>query len=742
MKKKSKISKTITESKDDRPLLELVMIVKNAESVIIPTLKTVKKYIDYFTILDTGSTDNTVSIISQEMSDCKGNIYQEPFVDFSTSRNRALELVGGRCKFTLFLDDTYHLHGGDRLREILKSKGKDNDCFDIRIFNPEEKKIYYSTRILATKAGYRYKYRVHEIPDTKYPGYPIKNEDIYLSDHDNIFTHQRSKARFVRDITGLEKDLKDYPNDTRVIYYLGMTNVMLENYEEARKWMLKYISKHRSRDEYLYHTHYNLALVLYRLRKDWKEIEDNLKKAIDIFPNRAEPYYKIASNYYREGDVNNAYSILKHIRTFPIPYNFNMDVEMDIYNVKIPYLYIETSMILASQGMKIDSKEIDKLLERMISENPSNYQFLNIREMIKPSSTSSITKYNNTKTVVIYTSFFQNQIWDPKEFRNSLVSGSEIMARNLAVELSRFGYKTFLFGNFKNSETDYQCNIEGVEFIDNSEYLTWVKSHYIHYLIVSRFPTNILYLPNIEKVYLWMHDVYPDYEYIQAHKTKFKGVLALCNWHRKLLMKEFNIPEEMVKITRNAIYPERFLNKDVEKVRNRFIWASDPSRGLKYLLQMMPKIKENIPEASLHIFANKNLISDTDLKFIEENDYIHLEGRKSQEEIALEYLKSDFWLYPTDFEETYCITAVEAQLAGCMCITLDIGSLNEIVGDRGVVIKGKADDEKTISQLYDYLFLLAEEPDIKEEFTSKAREWAIKQDYRNLAIEWSRDVLN
>ena len=47
-----------------KPLLELVMIVKDSGEDIIPMLKAAKPYIDNWTILDTGSTDNTMNLIN------------------------------------------------------------------------------------------------------------------------------------------------------------------------------------------------------------------------------------------------------------------------------------------------------------------------------------------------------------------------------------------------------------------------------------------------------------------------------------------------------------------------------------------------------------------------------------------------------------------------------------------------------------------------------------------------------
>ena len=78
-------------------LITIVLMVKNEEAVIEKTLEPfVEGGITSFFIFDTGSTDNTISIT--ELFFKKHNIehyviLQEPFIDFGTSRNRALDLA-------------------------------------------------------------------------------------------------------------------------------------------------------------------------------------------------------------------------------------------------------------------------------------------------------------------------------------------------------------------------------------------------------------------------------------------------------------------------------------------------------------------------------------------------------------------------------------------------------------------------------------------------------------------------
>ena len=164
-------------------LLELVMIVKNSGDILKDCLSINKKYIDHWTILDTGSSDNTVSNIKEELKDIPGNLYIEEFVDFSHSRNRSLELSSKKCKYQIILDDSYIINGGDNLRKFLNNS-KD-DCIAIKIgkyINRFLHNDYFSKRIIKTSKNLRYKYRIHE--DIYLPNYNF----IEINDP-NIFIH-------------------------------------------------------------------------------------------------------------------------------------------------------------------------------------------------------------------------------------------------------------------------------------------------------------------------------------------------------------------------------------------------------------------------------------------------------------------------------------------------------------------------------------------------------------------------
>ena len=73
------------------PTISLCMIVKNEEMHIARCLDSVAKLVDEIVIVDTGSTDKTVEIVSNYTS----NIYSHSWTDdFSDARNYSFSKIG------------------------------------------------------------------------------------------------------------------------------------------------------------------------------------------------------------------------------------------------------------------------------------------------------------------------------------------------------------------------------------------------------------------------------------------------------------------------------------------------------------------------------------------------------------------------------------------------------------------------------------------------------------------------
>lgn len=96
------------------------MIVKNEEKVMERSLGSVKEFIDYWVIVDTGSTNKTIEVIQKFFKDKPGELHQRPWVDLAYNRQEALELAKSKGDYILFMDadDTLTFEEGFELPEL------------------------------------------------------------------------------------------------------------------------------------------------------------------------------------------------------------------------------------------------------------------------------------------------------------------------------------------------------------------------------------------------------------------------------------------------------------------------------------------------------------------------------------------------------------------------------------------------------------------------------------------------
>ena len=73
-----------------RPALGLVMILKNEAGTIARTIESIRPHIDFWTVVDTGSSDETRDIVAAELAGVPGQLLERPFEDFAVTRNWAL----------------------------------------------------------------------------------------------------------------------------------------------------------------------------------------------------------------------------------------------------------------------------------------------------------------------------------------------------------------------------------------------------------------------------------------------------------------------------------------------------------------------------------------------------------------------------------------------------------------------------------------------------------------------------
>lgn len=182
----------------------------------------------------------------------------------------------------------------------------------------------------------------------------------------------------------------------------------------------------------------------------------------------------------------------------------------------------------------------------------------------------------------------------------------------------------------------------------------------------------------------------------------------------------------------------------------KFIYSSSPDRGLDTLLQLWPFILNEFPGATLGIYygfenLEKSIASSDDenrkkwmnsIKKDMEQKGVTYYGRIGQDELAERFLEADIWLYVTRFTETYCITALEAQLSETVCICTNLAALEHTVGDRGILLEGDAYTKEYREKALEETFAILRDDDRREALLKRAKAWAKTQTWKNRAKEW------
>lgn len=294
----------------NKPLLGLVMITKDESARIAEVLGTYKSIIDFWSILDTGSTDGTQDIIRRELAGIPGDLHEEPFVDFATSRNRALELHGTKTTFAI-MPNGDSLVGADALRTFLEARRNDGaTAYKIRIAPGH----YYHPLVMRTGHGWHYAGRTHECLMGDGVGSQIP--DVMLLRDRSQRTDAEWKARWLRDVELLKLDIADNPSSPRGYFYLGQTYDGLGKYEDALTYYQKRAAMHGYFDE-TFEAKLRIGKMRAKLEQPWDQIMGAYLDAHTFDPRRAEPLCYIADHYH--GTDNHALAYLFASRAAEIP---------------------------------------------------------------------------------------------------------------------------------------------------------------------------------------------------------------------------------------------------------------------------------------------------------------------------------------------------------------------------------------------------------------------------------------
>lgn len=164
----------------------------------------------------------------------------------------------------------------------------------------------------------------------------------------------------------------------------------------------------------------------------------------------------------------------------------------------------------------------------------------------------------------------------------------------------------------------------------------------------------------------------------------------VSHWQFNQFRNSFGTPDHKATIIKNAIEPIDYIPRNNKKVK--LMYTSVPWRGLVILLKAIDILNEKRDDFELHVYSSTKIYGN-DFEKQNQNGFDELfekckntknviyKGYAPNDVIRQELINTDILTYPCIEEETSCLCAMEALMAGCHVLTTNYGALPETCGD-------------------------------------------------------------
>ena len=349
----------------------LCMIVKDETEVLKKCFDSIVKFIDYWVICDTGSTDGTQDFIRNYFSEkgVDGELHQEEWKNFGYNRTRVFELAKQKCNYNLVIDADDFLEGS---LEKFKNSTDDVSGCQLKLVTSCNTN-FYRNQIFNSSLNWRYVGVLHEYAECN----DWKNLKMGRIDYcvlRDMRCGSRSKLtveeKYKKDANILLDAVLKEPKNSRYHFYLAQSYRDCKNYEMAIIWYQKRSEMGGFKEE-VYESLYNIGVCKMRLGCDFeKEILYDFLKAYNFRKTRLEALYEIVKYYrikrkFKEGF---AYGILGYKNSYPK--EDILFISKNIYD----YLFIDEVSICAYwEGYYQLSYDLN---QKIINEGKVNREYL------------------------------------------------------------------------------------------------------------------------------------------------------------------------------------------------------------------------------------------------------------------------------------------------------------------------------------------------------------------------------
>ncbi len=259
--------------------------------------------IDYWVIVDTGSSDATKEIIREIMCGIPGELHERNWVNFGHNRTEALNLAKNKGDYLFFIDadEVIVLDSNFFWPELNK------DCFDIKVqFGGME---YSRIGLVNNALNWEWIGVLHEYVTSCEASSRGLLEGIHYLVHTDGHRSQ-DPNKYEHDIELLEKAIEQNPDNERDVFYLAQSYKDAGHYPEALEIYQMRI-KMGGWEEEIYWSMLQSGILQQKIGYQPKAFLKTFQKAYQYRPSRLEALYQLVYYYRTQGDYLEGYKTAK-----------------------------------------------------------------------------------------------------------------------------------------------------------------------------------------------------------------------------------------------------------------------------------------------------------------------------------------------------------------------------------------------------------------------------------------------
>ena len=318
------------------PTLCFITMCKNEEHCIKQTLESVYKHIDYWVVCDTGSTDKTCDIVTEffKEKNIPGELFVDEWIGFDKNKTLMFERAYQKTDYVLHLDADDFLVG-DFKKELISGAESDKFDFKTKRGNSQFTTSYlYNNSLQWVYAGVAHNIIMCLNKNDVVSSNIFEKQDGFYVDANERGSRKLDPNKYLKDALKLKDQFYEtlyedpYGLNSRSVFYTAQSYYDSKMFKEAYQWYNLYTKLKDTWIEEEFESQMRLGRCMIELKFDVDRVITQYEKAIQIFPDRAEPCYalgkflnvephnELAYKYLKEAKNKNVEEVLKKYRLF------------------------------------------------------------------------------------------------------------------------------------------------------------------------------------------------------------------------------------------------------------------------------------------------------------------------------------------------------------------------------------------------------------------------------------------